>query len=197
MKTLFFILLYFLAFVSFLYAQYPDKIIITTIEKTDRTYHKKEKLLLRTDVVKNQVVYTYDSVGRSFNSKEFLTETYYNIWDGNKTVKDHLKKRYKKWTNSITYPESQDLLRALKTDIDTLPKDLRTLHTSHHYLTIYLDVVLGNDTVNYYKTKPFGYFTPWLKNISGTALYSESILNPGIDKHLYICFPKNSSGEKN
>ena len=75
---------------SFLYAQNPDKIIITTIEKTDRTYHKKEKLLLRTDVVKNQVVYTYDSIGRSFNAKEFLTETYYNIWDGNKTVKEHL-----------------------------------------------------------------------------------------------------------
>ena len=54
------------------------------------------------------------------------------------------------------------------------------IHTSHHYLNVFIELVQANDTIEYHKTKPFGYFTPWWSNKNG------AVLNPRIDELIYM-----------
>ena len=57
-------------------------------------------------------------------------------------------------------------------------------------LTIYIEVISENDTVKYYKTKPFEYLTPWFSKELG------SILNPNIDEQLFIMLPEKFIGRE-
>lgn len=170
--------------------QKPKRIIVTTIERTDRTFHKKDELFLENNVTKNQVIFDYDSVNQSYASDKYLVETYFNIWDGDTIVKEKLKTKHKKWSTRIDSSNSNALVNSLKRDIDTLLKDMSVLHTSHHYLTIYIEVISENDTVKYYKTKPFEYLTPWFSKELG------SILNPNIDEQLFIMLPEKFIGRE-
>jgi hypothetical protein len=88
-------------------------------------------------------------------------ESYFNIWDGDTIIKEKLKTKYKKWPSSIDSSKSNNLVNSFRSDIDSLENDMSILHTSHHYMTIYIEIISENDTVNYYKTKPFGYLSPW------------------------------------
>lgn len=170
--------------------QKPKQIIITTIERTDRTFDKKGELFLENNVTKNQISYAYDSVNHTYATDKYLVETYFNIWDGDTIVKERLKTKYKKWSKIIDSSDSEALVNSLNMDIDTLEKDMSVLHTSHHYLTIYLDVISGNDTLNYNKTKPFEYLTPWFSKQAG------SILNPDIDSQLFLMLPEKFIGRE-
>ena len=176
--------------VSSLFGQKPNKIVITVIEQTDWTFDKKDKLFLQTNVNKNQIVYTLNAATQSYTTNQYLIEAYYNIWDGDTIVKEKLKTKYKKWSNSIDSLKSNELINSINTDVDTLEKDMSVLHTSHHYLTIYIDVISGKDTLNYNKTKPFEYLTPWFSKQVG------SILNPDIDEQLFTMLPEKFIGRE-
>ncbi len=170
--------------------QKPNQIILTTIEKTDRTFHKKGELFLENNVTRNEIVYTFDSTTQSYTTKNYLVETYFNIWNGDTLIKERLKTKYKRWSNRMDTMSSKDLVVSLNTDIDTLEKNMSVLHTSHHYLTIYIHLVTGNDTIRYYKTKPFEYSTPWFSD--GVS----SVLNPNIDKQLIAILPDKFIGRE-
>jgi len=172
------------------FGQESKQIIVTSIERTDRPFEKKDELFLENNVTKHQIVYTLDSATQSYTTNKYLVETYFNIWDGDTIVKEKLNTKYKKCSISIDSLISKGLLNSLKTDIDTLEKDMNILHTSHHYLTIYVDLVTGEDTTNYYKTKPFEYFTPWFSDKSG------SVLNPNIDKQIFLMLPDKFIGRE-
>jgi len=162
------------------------QLVVTSILQTDRTFHKGDELFLENRATKNQVIFTLDTLTKKITTRNYLVETFYSVWDGDTTIKRQIKKRYKRWKHEILKSKWEDILYSLKTDIDTLQKDMNVLHTSHHYLNIYIDVITNNDTVSYSKTKPFEYLTPWFSKQLG------SILNPSIDiqiaEHLPVKF---------
>lgn len=189
LKKLFFILTCLMA-VFPVFGQKPNQIIITVIEQTDWTFKKKDKLFLQTSVKKNQIKYNLDSINQQYTTNNYLVENYFNIWDGDTIVKEKLKTKFKKWSNSVDSVKSIDLVNSLKTDIDSLDKDMSMLHTSHHYLTIHIDVVAGSDTINYKKIKPFEYLTPWFSDKNGI------VLNHNIDKQIFLMLPEKFIGRE-
>jgi hypothetical protein len=176
--------------VSPVLGQNPNQIIITVIEQTDWTFNKKDELFLQTTVKKNQIIYNLDTINQQYTTYNYLIENYFNIWDGDTIVKEKLKTKYKKWSNIVDSVQSVDLVNSLTTDIDTLEKDMSMLHTSHHYLTIHIDIVSGNDTINYNKTKPFKHLTPWFSD------KSDIVLNPNIDKQIFLMLPEKFIGRE-
>lgn len=78
------------------------QIVITTIEQTDRTFDKKDELFLETRATKNQIIYTIDTLTQKLITKEFLIETYYSVWDGDKTIKEQVRQKHKKWKHEIS-----------------------------------------------------------------------------------------------
>ena len=172
------------------FGQKPNQIIITVIEETDQTFNKNDELFLQTYVKKNQIIYNFDSINQQYTTNNYLVETYFNIWNSDTIIEEKFKTNYKKWSNIFDSVKSVDLLNSLKTDIDTLDKDMRMLRTSHHYFTIHIDVVTGNDTINYNKTKPFKYLTPWFSN------KSDIVLNPDIDKQIFLMLPEKFMGRE-
>jgi hypothetical protein len=184
MKKLFYILTS-LIFIQSVYGQQQTQIIITALEKTDRTFHKKDKLFLENCVTKHQIIYVLDTNTQSLKTNKYLIETYFSIWDGDTIVKEKIKTKYKNWNNQVDSIAYIDLITSLQTDIDTLEKNMSMLHTSHHYLNIYIDIINGSDTTRYRKTKPFEYLTPWWTNSPNGA-----VLNPNIDSQILTLLPK-------
>ncbi|HYV92445.1 MAG TPA: hypothetical protein VE978_11695 [Chitinophagales bacterium] len=167
------------------------QIVITSIERTDRTFHKKDELFLENRATKNQIIYTIDTWTKKLTTKEYLIETFYSIWDGDTTIKEQVKLKHKKWKHEISQLEWTNILAALKTNVDSLEKDMTVLHTSHHYLNVFIDVINGKDTVSYSKTKPFEYLTPWwTKEAPGL------VLNPSIDTQIATHLPEKFIGRK-
>lgn len=167
------------------------KIIVTSILHKDRTFHKRKELFLENRVIKNQITFTLDTVSQKITTRRFLIETYYSVWDGNTTIKKKIRHKYKKWKHEIITSEWDSILNALKTDIDTLKKNMTRLHTSHNYLNIYIDVISNNDTVDYTKTKPFIYLNPWF-----SKKLKRHILNPYIDAQIATHLPNTFIGRK-
>src|SRR6185295_11734824 len=66
------------------------QIVITSIERTDRTFHKKDELFLENRATKNQIIYTIDTWTKKLTTKEYLIETFYSIWDGDTTIKEQV-----------------------------------------------------------------------------------------------------------
>lgn len=167
------------------------QIIITSIEKTDRTFDKRGELLLENLTTKNQIIYTVDTINKRLITNEYLIETFYSIWDGNKIIKEKRKRKFKKWKNGISLKEHENILNSLNTNIDSLEKKLTFLHTSHHYLNIYIEVVNQNDSIRYFKTKPFLFLTPWWKKD-----LTDSVLNPSIDTKIVLLLPEKFVGRE-
>jgi hypothetical protein len=167
------------------------EIIITSIERTDRTFHDKGELFLENRATKNQIIYTIDTLTKNLSTQKYLMETYYSVWDGDTTIKEQIKTKHKRWKHKISRSEWENILSSLMTDVDTLQKDMRMQHTSHHYLNIYIDVINNNDTMRYSKTKPFSYLTPWW-----TQKPSGSVLNPSINIQMVAHLPKKFIGRK-
>ncbi len=146
--------------------------------------------MLENNVTKHQITYTFDTTSQLLKTHQYLVETYFNIWDGDTIVEEKRKTKHKKWTHQVSATGFEHLLTSLKTDIDTLEKDMAYLHTSHHYLTIYIEVVQRTDTTRYYKTKPFGWLTPWSSKKHG------AVLNPAIDQQIVSMMPKKFIGRE-
>jgi hypothetical protein len=166
------------------------QLVVTSVLRTDRTFRKGEALFLENRATKNQIVFTLDAVTKKITTRKYLLETFYSVWNGEKTIKRRFKQRYKKWKHEIPKSKWEIILYSLKTDIDTLQKDKSVLHTSHHYLNIYIDVITNKDTISYWKTKPFEYLTPWFSKKLG------SILNPSIDINISEHLPVKFIGRK-
>lgn len=71
-----------------LHAQGNTQVILVGVLQTDRTFHRGEELFLETRVTRDQIVYTYDSNATHFVVKEYISESGFNIWDGERTVKE-------------------------------------------------------------------------------------------------------------
>lgn len=162
------------------------QLVVTSVLQTERTFQKGDELFLETKTTRNELVFTLDSITKKIAARKYLVETFYSLWDGVNTIKRRSKQRYRKWKHEISKPNWERLLCSLKTNNDTLKMNLTTLHTSHHYLNFYIDIITENDTVSYWKTKPFAYSTPWNCPKFGF------ILNPLIDiqiaEHLPLKF---------
>jgi hypothetical protein len=164
------------------------KLVVTSVLRTDRTFNKGDELFLENRATKNQIVFTLDTVAKKVSSKKYLVETFYSVWDGDTTIKRQIKQRFKNWKHEISNQKWDSILYCLKTDIVTLPKNKTYLRTSHHYLNIYIDLITGNDTIRYSKTKPFDYLTPWFSKQLG------DILNPSIDIQIAQHLPEKFIG---
>lgn len=165
------------------------QIVITSSVLTDRTFHKKKELLLENCVTKYQIIYTIDTVKKTMTSKEYLIETFRGVWDMDTIIKRQIKQKHKKWKHEIPQSKYESLLVSLNTNIDSLNKDMTLLHTSHHYMNIYIDIINKTDTISYSKTKPFEYLTPWDINKP-----PYSILNPSIDIQITELLPEEFLG---
>ena len=167
------------------------QIIVTSILQTDRTFHKGDELFLENRATRNQIIFTIDSLTKNLTTKKYLIETFYSIWDGDKAIKEQIKQKHNRWKHEIPRSEWENILSSLKTDVDSLQKNMSILHTSHHYLNIYIDVINGSDTLSYRKTKPFEYLTPWRTDEPPGV-----VLNPTIDTQIAQHLPKKFIGRK-
>ena len=147
--------------VTALSAQVNTEVIVVGLLKTDRTFNRGEELLLETRASRDQIVYTYDSSSKSFVVKEYVSESGYNIWDGERTVKEKHKIRTPHFSNRLSQAQLQQFLSLLGTKIDSLPKYYGFVHTSHYYLNVYVNVVVNGDTTAWHKSQPFESSTPW------------------------------------
>jgi hypothetical protein len=164
------------------------RLVVTSVLQTDRTFRKGDKLFLENRAIKNQIVFNLDTMTKKVSSKKYLVETLYSVRDRDTTIKRHIKQRYKNWKHEIPNQKWNNMLYSLKTDIDTLQKNMTSLHTSHHYLNITIDLITDNDTISYSKTKPFEYLTPWFSKQLG------DILNPYIDIQIAEHLPEKFIG---
>lgn len=167
------------------------EIVVTSILKTDRTFHKGHELFLENNVTKNEIIYALDTLTKKLTTKSYLIETYYGVWDGDTIIKKKMKRRNKNWRHEISRSEWENILSATKTNIDSLQMDMGILHTSHHYMNIYIDIINNSDTITYSKTKPFEYLTPW-RTTEATFL----LLNPSIDIQIATHLPEKFIGRR-
>jgi hypothetical protein len=158
---------------------------ITSIEKTDRTLNRKNKLYLENRETKNQITYSFDTLSKTLTTKKYLIETFYSLSDADTTIKTRIKQKQKKWRYKIPEAEFAALIKSLKLDVDSLKKNMTHLHTSHHYLNISINIISNKDTISYTKAKPFEYTTPWHTNAPPYL-----ILNPSIDKQIAQYLPE-------
>jgi hypothetical protein len=189
MKRLLFLLTVFIV-VNNTYGQLTE-IVVTSILKTDRTFHKGHELFLENNVTKNEIIYALDTLTKKLTTKSYLIETYYGVWDGDTIIKKKMKRRNKYWRHEISRSEWENILSATKTNIDSLQMDMGILHTSHHYMNIYIDIINNSDTITYSKTKPFEYLTPW-RTTEATFL----LLNPSIDIQIATHLPEKFIGRR-
>lgn len=164
------------------------KLVVTSVLQTDRTFHKGDELFLENRATKSQIIFTLDTMTNKVSSKKYLVETFYSVWDGDTIIKSQIRQRYKNWKHEIPIQKWENILYSLKTDIDTLQKNMSYHHTSHHYLNIYIDLITDNDTISYSKSKPFEYLTPWFSEQLG------DILNPSIDIQIAEHLPESFIG---
>jgi len=141
------------------------------------------KFLFR--VIDNRIIYTYDTLKQKYISSPNRISAFESI--GNDTTdKGILKRYYQNYFNEFSPVFFTNLKRELETDkfIKTDTSNVRTLfvHTSHHYADFYVTIIENNDTITYYKSKPFDTDTPWYKD--GTL-----IVNTTIDKMVMSLLP--------
>jgi hypothetical protein len=169
------------------------QIVITAFEGRDRTFHRKEELLLEVNGIQNQIVYAIDTAGRRYVTRHYQIEKFHSVSDLDATYKKSRTHISKRWKHTISETELNEISEALNTDLDSLKKDKRQVifHTSHHSIGIHIDVISGSDTVSYTKSKPFKYSTPWRKE---TQPYT--VLNPVIDKLIAGMLPEKFLGRQ-
>jgi len=168
--------------------QNQTKLIITSVLKTDRTFTRIEELLLENRVTKNRVIYIFDSSSQKFVTNKYVVENYFNVSNGDSTMEKQLTKN-KRWKNKFILSDFMKLQNALETNIDTIAKGF-TMHTSHHYLHIYIEIITNGDTLLYSKTKPFEVNTSWRTNKNA------SIVNPEIDRQIALLIPNKFLGRE-
>lgn len=167
------------------------EIVVTSILKTDRTFDKGRELFLENRVTKNEIIYALDTLTKKLTTRSYLIESYYIVWDDGEIIKKKMKRRNKNWKHEISHSEWENILSATKTNIDSLPMDMGILHTSHHYLNIYIDIINNSDTITFSKTKPFEYLTPWRTKEAPILL-----LNPSIDIQIATHLPEKFIGRR-
>ena len=171
------------------FGQNQTKLVITSILKTDRTFTRNEELLLENRVTKNRVIYIFDSSSQKFVTNKYVVENYFNVSNRDSTMEKRLTKKDKRWKNKFILSDFLKLQNALKTNIDTIETGF-TMHTSHHYLNIYIEIITNGDILLYSKTKPFEFNTPWRTN------KKEKIVNPEIDRQLALLIPNKFLGRE-
>ncbi len=175
--------------VTSLSAQVNTQVVVVGLLKTDRTFHRREELFLETQATRDQVVYAYDSSSKHFAVKEYVSESGYSIWDGERTVKEKHKTRTPRFSNRIPEDRLQQFLVDLATNVDSLPVSDYFLHTSHYYLNVFVSIVADGDTTTWHKSQPFERTTPWHSE-KGT------FLNPAIDAFVAALLPKKFVGRE-
>lgn len=177
-----------LAFCFQVFGQEPHQLIVSSVVKTDRTIQKLGKSLFETKTTRYQIIYNIDSVKESLTAYRYIIENYRSLWNGKKIVKNKKKTKYIKWFQQVDTMVYDKLFSSLYSNSDTSENTSLFERTSHHYQTIYIDVVAGNDTTSYYKSKPFDLLTPWFSEKKGY------IINPEIDRHIYNLLPEKFLG---
>lgn len=171
---------------TLLFSQNQKKLIITSILKTDFTFTRNEELLLDFRAEKNQIIYSFDSATQNFKSYYYLSERYHRI-SGDKIKKERIKRKNRKWKNTLSLNKFRTLCQELETNNDSI-KTGENIHTSHYNFSIYINIIDGFDTIKCSKTQPFEYNTIWLVN------EQTEICNPNIDKLLADLLPKKFLG---
>ena len=172
------------------FSQSETQVIFTAFEQKDRTFEKGEELFLRNEARKEQVIYHFDSTDQIFRTRKYMIDNYYDIFDGDTTVEQKLNRRYKRWRNEFSLDYFEALQADLALDVDSLEKDLSILHTSHHYLNLYITIIQSGDTSVYRKTKPFEYLNPWFIG------HFNGVLNPEIDRKMLSLLPRRFLGRE-
>ena len=173
--------------VATLSAQSHTQVIVVGFLQIDRTIERGQDLLLETRTTKDQIIYAYDTAKKHYVVKECVRWSGYDLWDGERTVKQKHRTRTPFFSNRIAPSKFHEFLSDLETNVDSLPKDDVYVHTSHHYLHVFISVVVDQDTTTWRKSQPFERTTSWY--VGG-----RTILNPAIDAFLVTMLPKKFIG---
>lgn len=172
-----------------------SQLTITSLERTDHVNRSVAEPYLVNQATQHKIIYTLDSMSQQMTTDRFMKETYYSRY---RDTFSHEKivTKYKKWPNQFSLTEFLTLRKNLQTDIDSLGKDDGTFHTSHHYFNLYLTLIHKGDTLYLFKTKPFGYLSPWRLPMEGSILNIPSVLNPSIDEQVLALLPQDFQGRE-
>lgn len=185
MKTSLFLLLSLFLFQP-TFSQKQTKLIITALERTDGRAYKNDKLYLEFQAKKHEISYKFNRKTQKLETDKYLVETFRGLNKRRRFIDKEKITKYQNWENHINLEDFENLLFHLKTDVDSLEKKLEISHTSHHYFHLYITIIQGRLKMNYIKTKPFEYLTPWWT----TEELGDSILNPAIDEFIYSILPE-------